>query len=259
MVKTKPKVIVLRSRKELSAAVSGRVAQLARQADVERGAFPIALSGGALLESLCPGLVSIPLRDEIYWASWHVFWADERCVPPSSPDSNFAAAERRLFRYVGIPRSQIHAMNAAFGPDDGARDYESLMAKAFAPVAGRLPRFDLILLGIGEDGHTASLFPRHALLSKTRRWVAPVFDAPKPPPERMTLTLPVINNARHVVFVAAGESKAPALAAVINPDRNDALLPAGQVDPTEGVVQWFVDDDAARGLPRAGVSTEARS
>jgi 6-phosphogluconolactonase len=112
---------------------------------------------------------------------------------------------------------------------------------------------------MGEDGHTASLFPGHPLLSETRHWVAPVYDAPKPPPERVTLTLPVINNARHVVFVALGESKAPAVAAAVSPSQDDSLSPARQVDPTEGDVRWFLDLQASRGLTPARVPAEAQS
>jgi 6-phosphogluconolactonase len=258
-VKTPPEIMIFPNREELSAAVSAHVARLAKQAGREREAFYIALSGGSLLEMICAGLVSPPLRKDVDWARWHVFWADERCVPHSSPDSNYRAADHLLFRHVGIPRRQIHAMEDTLSPAEAAKAYEFVLARVFSLWAGRVPRFDLILLGIGEDGHTASLFACHPLLSETRRWVAPVYDAPKPPPERITLTLPVINNARHVVFVALGESKAPAVAAAVGPDQKDPLLPARQVNPTEGDVQWFLDDHAARILTLELLSTGARS
>jgi 6-phosphogluconolactonase len=116
------------------------------------------------------------------------------------------------------------------------------------PEAGSLPRLDLVLLGIGEDGHTASLFPDSSLLHETHRWVAPVLDAPTPPPERVTLTLPVINNARHVVFVPAGTGKKSIISKVFGPELGRPALPAQLVRPIDGDLQWFLDDAAADGL-----------
>ena len=258
-MKTPPEIMIFASREALSAALSAHVAGIAEQSTREREAFFIALSGGSLLELVCAGLVSPPLRNDVDWARWHVFWADERCVPHASPESNYGAADHLLFRQVGIPRHQIHPTDDTLGPAQAAKAYEFVLARVFSLWPGRVPRFDLVLLGIGEDGHTASLFTGHPLLSETRRWVAPVYDAPKPPPERVTLTLPVINNARHVVFVALGESKAPAVVAAVSPSQNDSLSPARQVYPTEGDVRWFLDVHAARGLTPARVPTGARS
>ncbi len=258
-MKTLPQIMIFSNRQELSAAVSAHLAYLAKQSCRERGAFYIALSGGSLMEIVGPGLASQPLRKDVDWARWHVFWVDERCVPHASPESNYGAADHLLFRHVGIPRRQIHATDDTLGPAEAAKAYEFVLARVFTLWAGRVPRFDLILLGIGEDGHTASLFPGHPLLSETRSWVAPVYDAPKPPPERVTLTLPVINNARHVVFVALGESKAPAVAVAVSPSQDDSLSPARQVNPTEGDVRWFLDLHASRGLTPARVPAGARS
>jgi 6-phosphogluconolactonase len=251
--------MIFSNRQELSTAVSAHVAYLAKQSCRERGAFYIALSGGSLIKMVGPGLATLPLRNDVDWARWHVFWADERYVPHASPESNFGAADHLLLRHVGIPRRQIHAADDTLGPAEAAKAYEFVLARAFSPWAGRIPRFDLILLGIGEDGHTASLFPGHPLLSETRRWVAPVYDAPKLPAERITLTPPVINNARHVVFVAQGESKAPAVAAAVSPSHTDPLYPASLVNPTEGDVRWFLDAHAARGLTPVQASAGAES
>ena len=201
--KSNPEIVIHPNRESLSVGVSSHVALLAAQAILKRKRFYIALSGGSLMEILCPPLVTKPLRDEINWSGWHIFWADERCVPPTNPESNYGLANQQLFRHVNIPFNQIHPLDSTLGASEAAEAYQSTMNKVFQPRAGRLPRFDLILLGIGEDGHIASLFPNHPLLNETRRWVATIFDAPKPPPVRVTLTLPVINNARHIVFVAA--------------------------------------------------------
>jgi 6-phosphogluconolactonase len=251
MVNKRSKIFVFENRAQLETAAASRVALLAAQAVRRRGRFFVALSGGSMMEIISPKLTAEPLRTAVNWAAWHVFWADERCVALASPQSNYGTADRLLLKHVGIPRSQIHAMDDTLGPADAAQAYEAIMANVFKPRAGRLPRFDLILLGIGEDGHTASLFPQHRLLNERERWVAAVFDAPKPPPERITMTVPVINSARHVVFVAMGESKAPILAEVIGPEPCPTMLPAGRINPTEGDIRWFLDSAAARKLPRS--------
>jgi 6-phosphogluconolactonase len=245
-----PKVNIYLTKEDLSVAIAGHVALVATEATLERGRFCVALSGGSLMEILGPQLAAGPFCAEIAWSYWHVFWADERCIPSSSPESNYGAADRLLLRHVDIPRDQIHALDDTIGATEAAEGYESVLRKVFRPEPGRLPRLDLILLGIGEDGHTASLFPGSPLLSETRRWAAPVFDAPKPPPVRVTLTLPVINSARHVVFVAAGSGKKSILSEVLRPCFRRPRLPADLVSPVDGDLQWFVDEAAAGNLRR---------
>ena len=236
-----PKVNIYSTRDELAAAVSAHVAHLAAKASAVQGRFCVALSGGSLMDIISPPLGSNPLRDNVNWSTWHVFWADERWVPWSSLESNYGLAERQFFSRVSIPDEQIHAADDSLSPSETAQVYESTLAKVFQPGAGRVPRFDLMLLGAGEDGHTASLFPNHPALNETRRWVVPVSGAPKPPPIRITMTLPVINNARNVVFVAAGPSKANILSKVLNPRMNQPELPARLVNPSDGELQWFLD------------------
>jgi 6-phosphogluconolactonase len=243
-----PKINILSTREDLSVAAAGHVALLAAQATKKRHGFTVALSGGSLMEILAPQLSESPLRNKVDWSAWHVFWADERCVPWSSPESNYGAAYRMLFKHVDVPPGQIHAIDDTLGAVEAAEAYESILRKAFQPETGSFPRIDLILLGIGEDGHIASLFPGSPLLRETRRWVAPVLDAPKPPPVRVTLTLPVINSARHVVFVAAGPGKRAILSQVIRPGLHRPRLPAELVNPSDGELQWFVDAAAAGNL-----------
>ncbi len=238
-------VNIYASREELSVALAAHVANLAALACAKQGRFSIALSGGSLMEILAPALCSDRLHDNINWSCWHVFWVDERWVPWSSPESNYGLAEDHLFSRVSIPREQIHAIDNSINPSATARTYESVMRTLFQPREDQVPRFDLILLGIGEDGHTASLFPGHPLLTQTRAWVAPVLNAPKPPPIRITMTLPLINNSRNVVFVAAGAGKADILSKVLNPQKNRQKLPAELVNPTDGALQWFIDKTAA--------------
>ena len=193
------------SKEELGQAVADLVARLSAQAVNDRGRFTVALSGGSLPKIVCPPLVNEPRRSQIDWAAWHVFWADERGVPLDHPDSNFRLARQQLLDQVKIPVAQIYPIDDSFEPDITAKAYEAVLEQLFRPAPGRPPQFDLILLGMGEDGHTASLFPGHPLLNERSRWAAPVFDSPKPPPERITLTLPVINQARQVAFVTSAK------------------------------------------------------
>jgi len=227
---------------ELSAAVSERIVRLAKEAEADKGCFYIAISGGSLLDIICPPLVSNPLREAVNWSAWHVFWADERWVPLDSPESNFGGARQKLFSAVSIPQTQIHTVDNTFSPSETARRYQATLEEVLHPMPGKLPRFDLILLGIGEDGHTASLFPGHPLLKETRRLIAHVNDAPKPPPVRITMTLPVINNAGNVFFVAMGAGKVPIITRIIGSDQRNEKLPAELVQPCDGELSWFFSD-----------------
>ncbi len=228
----------------ISEQVAVYVAELSAQIIPVRGRFTVALSGGSLPKLLAPRLIVEPLRDDIDWSAWHVFFADERCVPLTHPDSNYRLVMEEFFSYLDIPGDQIYALDPWLSPDEAAVTYEQTVRRVFYPEPGRLPRFDLILLGMGEDGHTASLFPDHPLLDETERWVAPIFDSPKPPPERITLTLPLINHAANVAFIATGAGKADILPQVLS----STTLPAGRVRPHNGDLRWFVDEAAAANL-----------
>ncbi len=220
------------------------IAQLATEATAKRGRFTVAFSGGSLPKLVCPSLVALPLKEQIDWSSWHVFWADERCVPLEHSESNYRLTKEYLFDHVDLLPAQIYPIEPTLSPAQAAQTYQSNLQNLFQT---ELPTFDLILLGMGPDGHTASLFPQHALLNETNRWVAPITDSPKPPPERITLTLPVINHARQVVFVATGASKADILPQVLvgNP-----AYPAQHVHPDYGQLHWFVDEAAAVNIDR---------
>lgn len=244
----RPDIHIFADRRALATALSLHVAQAAQASSDARARFCVALSGGSLLDMLAPALVVPSLRERIDWSTWHVFWVDERWVPHSSPDSNFGLARRLLFNRVGIPEQHIHAVDDSNSPDETARAYEAEIERTLVVETGALPRFDMVLLGLGEDGHTASLFPGHPALRESRRWVVPVFNAPKPPPVRLTMTLPVINAACQVVFVAAGSGKAGVVAELLRPSAGRPNLPAQMVKPTDGELHWFVDQNAA-GVP----------
>lgn len=177
----------------------------------------------------------------------HVFYADERAVKFDSDDSNHKLCTEALFSKVPIPSENIHAINEDLidDLDDLSDDYEEKLVHEFVgPNSVRYPVFDLILLGMGPDGHTASLFPGHELLTENDRWVAYIEDSPKPPPRRITLTYVVINHATRVAFVAAGEGKKEMLQTVL--DRPEEGLPSSRVKPVHpGTAYWFVDDAAS--------------
>ena len=176
----------------------------------ERGAFTIALSGGSL-----PALLS-NLEDAFEekeadpkFSAWHVILADERLVPSTDDDSNLKALQNEAFQFMSIPKNQIHGINESklSDPDSLASEYEETVKEVLSQSGGQL---DLAVLGFGPDGHTCSLFPDHALLKEDTKLVAAISDSPKPPPKRITLTLPVLNNmTRNVIFCGKGESKGP--------------------------------------------------
>ncbi|TFK76882.1 6-phosphogluconolactonase [Pluteus cervinus] len=208
-----------------------------------KGRFTLALSGGSLPDTL-GGLIG---HSSVKWDKWHVFYVDERVVPHDHPDSNHLACTDKLFSKVPIPKENIHPIDATLldNIEELADEYEKELIREFASKdSARFPVFDLILLGMGPDGHTASLFPGHSLLSEEDRWVAYIEDSPKPPPKRITLTYPVINHAAIVAFVATGKGKQDILATVL--DNPDEGLPSSRVRPVSpGHLYWFVDDEAA--------------
>jgi len=232
----------------LSRSLMSYINRLAELSANQRGKFCMALSGGSLMDVMATALDQEPPNGHVDWSTWHVFWADERLVQWQSPESNYGMAMRQFLHRVPIPGHQIHAMNTSQPLDKTARLYASLLKTVFKPPKGQYPRFDLILLGIGPDGHTASLFPNHPVLDEVREWVSPVWDAPKPPPKRITLTLPVINSARYIAWVATGPNKAEIVHRTLNPSPISKMLPAGRVNPSKGETHWFIDQDAAVGI-----------
>ena len=240
---------IFSTQQELGEAAARYVSQVSARAVSRNGRFTVALSGGSLPKLLGPPLVAQSLQSRISWSAWHVFWADERCVPLDHADSNYRLTRQYLLDYVAIPPDQIYPIDDSLTPNQAATAYQSLLKRVFQPGPADMPRFDLILLGMGEDGHTASLFPDHPLLNETERWVAPIVNSPKPPPGRITLTLPVINRAHHIAFLTTGSGKATALAQVASPrdsDSDDPELPVQMVRPAaDGELIWFVDRPAA--------------
>ncbi|KAK0180670.1 hypothetical protein PV327_003029 [Microctonus hyperodae] len=201
--------------------------------------FKIGLSGGSLIQFLAEGLPKITTD----WTKWRFFFCDERIVPFDSNDSTYGQYKLHLMDKLPIIPEQFITIDSEFSAVEAANDYIKKMSVYFPPDS--LPRFDLLLLGMGPDGHTCSLFPGHRLLEETNRWVCPINDSPKPPSSRITLTFSVINNAKACVFAAAGSNKADIVKRILKLKEN---LPAGRVQPSNGSLYWILDKEAASGL-----------
>ncbi len=230
----------------LSHAAALYFAETAAQATAARGRFAVALSGGSTPRALYSRLARDEFRGRIPWAQAHFFWGDERCVAPDDPQSNYRMARETLLSHVPVPAANVHRM-AGEDPDpqQAARRYEQELRVFFGEG---LPRFDLVLLGLGEEGHTASLFPGSPVLEEWERLVAAPY-VEKLGAYRLTLTLPVLNAAARVAFLAAGENKRAILAQVLY-GKTTPPVPAQRVRPREGTLLWFVDEEAGAGLPR---------
>lgn len=213
-----------------------------------RGYFTLVLSGGSLLKALAE-LVD---NKGVDFSKWHVAYADERNVPHSSDDSNHKGAKDVFLSKVDIPASQIYAIKEGLSVDEASKEYEGQLLRIPQSVLPRnsegWPIFDLVLLGIGPDGHVASLFPNHKQVAFKDGWVLPVSDSPKPPPERISLSLPVINSAANVGIVAFGEGKAEIIQRALEVQCLPGALPAQLVRPKEGTLRWLLDCGAASRL-----------
>ena len=227
------KVVRFDTQEAVFAHAAERFVRIGAEAIRERGRFLVALSGG---ETPRPLYGRLAASAELDWAAVDVFWADERCVPPEDPASNYGLAHRALLAKVSILPENVHRIQGELDPLAAADAYEVELRR----VLGTDGRLDLILLGIGADGHTASLFPRHQALTEAERWIVPV-HVPADPPWRVTMTLPLINAVRHVLFLAAGAEKAAAVQDLVD----GKLLPAGLICPKDGDLTFLIDEEAA--------------
>jgi 6-phosphogluconolactonase len=233
---------------ELARAVAERVANQAEEAITKHSRFLLALAGGSTPEAAYHLLSSPEFARRIDWARVLVFWGDERCVPPDDPRSNYHMACEALLDRVPIPRASIHRIRGELAPDDAAHEYERLL-KAILGSGG----LDLVLLGMGENGHTASLFPGKTAGRETKRWVvAEYIEAVSM--WRVTFTPVLLNCANEVMFIVSGEAKAATLRAVLEGPVVPDQLPAQAIRPELGRLSWLVDAAAASLLTRAGAA-----
>ena len=229
----------------LAVAAADLFSQISQGAIADHGRFYVALSGGSTPRAMFQQLSKPVHRTRVDWNRVHIFWGDERCVPADDPASNYHMTRGVLLDFVSIPLKNIHRIPGEVGAEAAAEAYEKVLQGTFG--ADHLPRFDLILLGLGEDGHTASLFPGSAALAETGRWCVGVEHNTPPPPlvPRVTLTFPVINAAMQVLFLVGGQGKAEILGRVLQPVHpGEEPLPAQRVRPENGQVTWLVDQEA---------------
>jgi 6-phosphogluconolactonase len=278
-------VVVHSDPEALALATAAMIVTEARRAVKKTGRFTLALAGGQTPKTTYELLAAAPFADLMPWAATHVFWGDERCVDPSDPRSNERLVREALLDHVPVPAHQVHPMRcspveisagpsgeaggqrggprAGFAARRAAREYEQLLRAFFSPAgppdAGR-PGLDLVLLGLGRDGHTASLLPGTEALGARGRWVAAAFgaaaaafgpvaadgsDKAREPTWRVTLTAPFINRAALVVFIATGAGKAEAVREAVEGRGDRRSLPARLIRPADGRLVWFLDDDSA--------------
>ncbi|XP_019906083.2 6-phosphogluconolactonase isoform X1 [Esox lucius] len=236
------RVVVFPSAAELGPTLAHLVASRADKALKDRGRFTVGLSGGSLVSMLSKELPALPDLD---CSRWLAGFCDERLVPFDDGESTYGLYKSQLFSKINIPDSGVLAIDPSLTVHECAEDYANKLKKAFPNED--IPVFDVLLLGMGPDGHTCSLFPDHPLLEETQKIVAPINNSPKPPPQRVTMTFPVVNSARCVVFVSTGGSKAAVLKQVLEGGEGPTL-PAARVVPSQGELFWLIDEPAAASL-----------
>jgi 6-phosphogluconolactonase len=231
----------------LSHAAADELARIVRSAVVERGTCSVALSGGSTPQRLFR-LLAAAGREALPWEHVDLWWGDERTVPPDHAESNYRMAREALIDPLGLAASHVHRIAGELpDPEAAARAYSRELVAAL----GSPPTFDLVLLGMGPDGHTASLFPGSPALEETTRWIvanpvtSPLVHGTT---TRITLTAPAINAARHVRFLVGGADKAASLAQVLEGERDPARFPSQLIAPSDGDLAWFVDAAAAAAL-----------
>ncbi len=235
------KILIFDNPEQLALAAAERFVEYAHEAVHDGARFTVALAGGNTPKRVYE-LLATEFKDRIHWSSVYIFFGDERCVPPDHPDSNYRMVYATLISKVAIPAENVHRIIGEGDAHTNAQSYEQEL-KLFFP--GLLwPRFDLVLLGMGEDGHTASLFPGSEALNEKSRWVIKTrMDQSRQ--DRITLTIPVFNHAAHAIFLVTGKGKAKRLAEVLHTPSGSERLPAQTIQPAEGSLEWLIDKSAA--------------
>jgi 6-phosphogluconolactonase len=241
-----PEVRIFPSLEELNRHAASRLEKLANQLGPDGKVITAALSGGSTPKRLYELLATPEFSSQMPWERVHFFQVDERCVPPDDAQSNYRMIRQALLDHAPIPNENFHRMEAERANlEDAARRYVLEIARILAPAPGEWPRFDLILLGMGPDGHTASLFPGSRALNEHSAWVCPNYIE-KFHAYRLTLTLPVINAAAEIIFLVAGSDKAETVRRVLRPKSEKETLTSQMVRPSRGCLTWFLDAAAAR-------------
>lgn len=238
-----PQLIILDDAQSLYVHAAEEIVHFAGEAVCTHGEFSLCLSGGSTPAATYE-LMAERFRLSVDWKEVQFFWGDERCVPPQDPASNFGMANRTMLSRLGLRPDQIHRIRGEEPPEQAARDYEEELRSCFGLDEGEFPRFNLMLLGLGDNVHTASLFPGIPALHERER-IAVAVEVEAPQPHRVTLTAPAINNSARVMFLVAGASKADAVKAALEGPRDPDRFPAQLVAPDNGEVIWLLDRAAA--------------
>lgn len=242
-------IIRLANAEAVAEEAARRWVQIAQEAIGARGAFQIMLSGGYTPRVLYGLMATTPWRDQAPWQQTYVFFTDERRVPPSSPDSNYRMIRELLLDHVPVPEDHIFRLQGEGLESSVIRDYENKLRRQFQLGWQEWPRFDLVLVGLGGDGHIASIYPGTRAVSDLSNMVV-VYEVPKMGTERVTVTLPVINHARNILFMVTGSDKAAPLSATLEGPPQPSTYPGQAVKPVDGKLAWLVDEAAASQLKR---------
>lgn len=236
---SEPKIQMACDRDQLAKMAAGRIVEAAEGAIGKTGRFSLVLSGGSTPKALYELLAEAPYKDQVEWDKVHIFFGDERCVAPDHADSNYRMANEAMLSKLPIPPAQVHRMRGEIAPVDAAAEYDALLRSFFA-IDGP----DVVLLGLGDDAHTASLFPHTAALSADDKlcvsnWVE------KLKATRLTMTASFLNRAHEVIFLVAGATKADAVRQVLEGESDPDRLPAQRIKPSDGQLIWLLDVQAA--------------
>ncbi len=244
----RPEIRIVNDPQELAGEAADLFLWLGQQAVTDTGLFRVALSGGSTPKALYGVLTEAAPSGQLDWSRVEFYFGDERCVPPDHGESNFALANEYLFRPLKVAKDKVFRMEgAAASPDAAAAGYEAALRKQFGVDPPSCPRFDLILLGLGEDGHTASLFPGTSAVGEETHLVV-TSTSPKGIPKRLTFTAPLINQAKAVVFLVAGSGKASPVRGILEPAGSAVHFPGGLIRPKAGRLIWILDQAAASEL-----------
>jgi 6-phosphogluconolactonase len=246
-VKREKRIIIEPNAAGLASRGAEIFSKAAKKSVGTRGRFSVAISGGSTPRNMHRLLGEEPFLSDIPWDNIEIFWVDERCVPENDPANNFGTAKKDFLARVPIPEAQVHPMPGEGSPEKGAFNYQQELVQFFKTGAGEFPVFDLIFLGLGTDGHTASLFPGQDSLDEKERLVVPVKGG-HPELSRLTMTYPLLNRAERIVFMVSGSEKAPILKAVLEDTKS--RLPACMITPLTGELTWLSDQEAASLLSR---------
>jgi 6-phosphogluconolactonase len=239
-------IVILNTADELFVRAAEEIAHVAGEAICMHGEFTLALTGGTTPAKTYE-LLATRFELSVDWKEVQFYWGDDRCVPPDHPSSNYAMANRTMLSKLNIKREQIHRIRGEDKPEDAAREYEADLRKGFKLGDGQFPRFDLMLLGLGDNCHMLSLFPGIPELHEQHRLVVPV-EVEDKIRHRVTMTAPVMNNSARIMFLVSGENKAAAVKRVLEGKDNPDQVPAHLVAPKDGIVIWMMDKPAASQL-----------